>query len=382
MQFETSRAFEHIDRLSYEIGPRVSGTRGERLSADYIERCLRSTGIEVRRQPFTFTDKRARERTFAVMLTAAFLVSPLLSPLVSAPVWLSLLALSILSPFPRRGGLNLIARIPGRGPPLALSAHHDTAGPAERGRTPHAVILSAATAAILIRPLVHPWLALWAPVAALLAASTVNIFRDGRSSPGANDNASGVAVLLEVARCVAGEQNRPDLYLLFTGGEEFGQTGMRHLVRSGILPRGLPILNVDTVGYGGQAYYVEGNGLRKNVRTSEEMNRRLAEAAARLSIEIRPWWSARSNQDHVEAIRAGHPSTTLTFDSPKAPPDREAVKSGLRNARRSAYRWIHTPDDLPDKLDPATVEMAGNLVLELLLGEFKRGAQDDLEVRK
>jgi hypothetical protein len=381
MQFETSRAFEHIDRLSYEIGPRVSGTRGERLSADYIERCLRSTGIEVRRQSFTFTDKRARERTFAVLLTATFLVSPLFSLLVSAPVWLSFLALSLFAPFPRRRGLNLIARIPGGRPPLALSAHHDTAGPAERDRASHTVILSAATAVILIRPLVYPWVALWAPIATLLVASTINIFRDGRPSPGANDNASGVAVLLEVARCLAGEQNRPELHLLFTGGEEFSQTGMRYLVRSGILPKGVPILNVDTVGYGGQAYYVEGNGLNGSVRTSEEMNRRLAEAAARLSIEIRPWWSARSNQDHVEAILAGHPSTTLTFESPKAPTDREAVEAGLKNARRSTYRWLHTPEDLPDKLDPATVETAGNMILELLLGEFKQGVKEDLEVR-
>lgn len=47
-------------------------------------------------------------------------------------------------------------------------------------------------------------------------------------SPGANDNASGVAVLLELARAFASERLPIDLRLIFFGGEETIQKGQIH----------------------------------------------------------------------------------------------------------------------------------------------------------
>jgi hypothetical protein len=71
---------------------------------------------------------------------------------------------------------------------------------------------------------------------------------------GANDNASGVAVLLEVARLLNTAQFKDDFELAFFDGEEFGYLGSQHYVNQFILNRNsqLPIdtvINLDMVGY-------------------------------------------------------------------------------------------------------------------------------------
>ena len=72
----------------------------------------------------------------------------------------------------------------------------------------------------------------------------------GKIHPGADDNASGVAVLLELARTVAHEpaHKRPILFAVVTG-EEAGLLGSRHLAAS-LTPDRLPLadVNLDTVG--------------------------------------------------------------------------------------------------------------------------------------
>jgi hypothetical protein len=75
---------------------------------------------------------------------------------------------------------------------------------------------------------------------------------EGKIHPGADDNASGVALLLELARNIAEEGETPrDLVFVAFGGEEAGRLGSRHFVEhpgrfdaDGI--RGM--INIDTVG--------------------------------------------------------------------------------------------------------------------------------------
>lgn len=74
----------------------------------------------------------------------------------------------------------------------------------------------------------------------------------GKIHPGADDNASGVAVLLELARVMA-EGERPDRPVLFAAftGEECGMVGSRHLIAAGkpfAVEKMFAVLNLDTVG--------------------------------------------------------------------------------------------------------------------------------------
>lgn len=78
-------------------------------------------------------------------------------------------------------------------------------------------------------------------------------------SPGANDNGSGVSVLLELARLLGEGRVRfkDDIELVFFDGEEFGYLGSQYLVQNfatsdSVNPLGLPlgvVVNMDMVGY-------------------------------------------------------------------------------------------------------------------------------------
>jgi len=77
-----------------------------------------------------------------------------------------------------------------------------------------------------------------------------------RGSPGVDDNATGVAALLELAAVLRDRDRRRPIRLLFTTLEEVGLVGAEHHVRQTILPaiaRGHPrvsgALSVDMIGY-------------------------------------------------------------------------------------------------------------------------------------
>lgn len=76
---------------------------------------------------------------------------------------------------------------------------------------------------------------------------------DGVVHPGADDNASGVAALLEIARACAAAPRKPKRTLVFAfwTGEEEGKFGSRAYVRQPRwpLPRTLAYLNLDMIGH-------------------------------------------------------------------------------------------------------------------------------------
>jgi len=106
-------------------------------------------------------------------------------------------------------------------------------------------------------------------------------------APGADDNASGVAVLLEAARVLACEVLIRDVQFVAFSGEEQGYWGStayaEHLKAGGIRLRGL--LNLDQIGYPPQdrSITVErdiGNQIADNDVASEQFAQILAQAAA------------------------------------------------------------------------------------------------------
>jgi aminopeptidase YwaD len=88
----------------------------------------------------------------------------------------------------------------------------------------------------------------------IISAHYDHLGRMGQSTyfPGANDNASGVAMLLALARHYA--QHRPPCNLVFIafGGEEAGLVGSRHYVENPIIPLEKThfVLNLDILGTG------------------------------------------------------------------------------------------------------------------------------------
>jgi hypothetical protein len=74
---------------------------------------------------------------------------------------------------------------------------------------------------------------------------------EGKLHPGADDNASGVAVLLELAKAIAsGEKPQRTLVFVAFAGEEAGLLGSRHYVEHPPFPldKTIGVINLDTVG--------------------------------------------------------------------------------------------------------------------------------------
>ncbi len=100
----------------------------------------------------------------------------------------------------------------------------------------------------------------WAGQSALLTAHYDHLGRgwpdvhkgdEGKLHPGADDNASGVAVLLELARAIAaGEKPQRTLVFVAFAGEEAGLLGSRHYVEHPPFPleKTIGVINLDTVG--------------------------------------------------------------------------------------------------------------------------------------
>ena len=178
-------------------------------------------------------------------------------------------------------------------------------------------------------------------------------------SPGAEDNASGTAGLLEMARALAGQRLAAEVRLIFFAAEEEGRWGSKHLVssysKSGGLSRVGAVINMDMIGH-------DPLGKREMVVDSFPVSRGLAgriQAAAlaytRLVVYVDIFSPGRS--DHGTFAMAGVPAVNLA------------------SATWHNYTAYHTGRDTPDQVDPAMVALVtrANLATILRLSGFQDG---------
>jgi aminopeptidase YwaD len=82
IQFDGHRAYEHIQRLAVDIGPRVMGSSAERQATDYIQRYFEELGLKV--------DEQAFDVETAVLIDHKFeVVEPALGEIPSWPMMLT-----------------------------------------------------------------------------------------------------------------------------------------------------------------------------------------------------------------------------------------------------------------------------------------------------
>ncbi len=122
--------------------------------------------------------------------------------------------------------------------------------------------------------------------------------RAGQVHPGADDNASGVAAILEIARAYAerAEKNRLGLLFLAFAGEEIGLLGSGHWTEHPTLPieNAVAMLNFDMVGrIENRKLYVGGIG------TAEEFASLVERAGKEHSLRIDSSRSGYSSSDHT-----------------------------------------------------------------------------------
>lgn len=168
--------------------------------------------------------------------------------------------------------------------------------------------------------------------------------------PGANDGASGVAVLLELAR-ILGEAKPPvGVDLVFFDGEDYGEEGRtedyllgsKHLVSRLGGDRPSAVIIVDMVGERGARFPVEGY----SGAASPALVARVWGAAEELGVES---FERRRGpaiiDDHLPFIQAGLAAVNIIdFD----------------------YPYWHTLADTPDKCDPRSLEGVGRTLVRFL----------------
>ncbi len=167
-------------------------------------------------------------------------------------------------------------------------------------------------------------------------------------SPGANDNASGVAVVLEIARILRDRPARLPVAVVAFGGEE-GRPGPKHLSLAGsryytdTLPEAerrnlVAMLNLDMIGHGDALL----STLRINMKKG--MHRRLLAQAEALGIPAREYLTPQT-------------SDAVPFAS-------HGIEAGwLWTGVEPAY---HSPKDTPEKITPESIDWAGRLALAVL----------------
>lgn len=362
------RAWDHLNRLT-ALGPRPAGGEGERRARAYAAEVLHGLGFVLAEKPFHFPPQ-PRFFPYYLLPAAGFLLAAGLLPV--AP-WLSLglpflvLALpnlsdAVLARLPKTAvSANLLALPPGAGVgelDLLFCAHLDSAravpaGPRFMQRLSAqiddaAVRVAWLQAAAALLPLMGFPLAgvfhlAFLAVAGVLSAGLIavdlwqQLGTGGAFSPGANDNASGAAVLLAVAGYLAeSDPFEAKVGFLFTGAEEAGLYGAHafaaQLAAAGQAPR---VVNVDMIGAGDRLRLIERAGILRPRRTDPSLNALLERAEP----EILRLVYRRRDGDFSAFLRCGIPAAGI-------------------EGRGTPRFWqaYHTLADTPERIDRGMLE--------------------------
>ncbi len=170
--------------------------------------------------------------------------------------------------------------------------------------------------------------------------------------PGANDNLSGVAVLVGLARALRGQPlDGLRVILLSTGSEESFMEGMRGFAArhfSSLSTATTSFVCVDSVG-SPTLMQLEGEGMLRMRDYPEPLKRLLSEAADELEVPLVRGLRFRNATDGLISLQAGYPTIMLgSISKYKAP---------------SNYHW---PTDTPENVDYSSVVDATNVCERLL----------------
>jgi len=379
-----SQMLADVQALAGEIGPRRTGTAGERAAADYVAERLAACNLSVERHAFRAVGS---QNAFPLAVDLVALLAVALYWLGGAPGrWVgALLALStapmlwqairlstcLLRPLlPQVASGSVLARIEPAGEVrqrAVLLAHLDTnrcriawQSSAVHSLEPFTYLTLAMLAALGLLCLAGallggpPWVA-WAlllPVAYCLG-TLVTLWRDERTpvSPGAHDNAASVAVALEVGRRLAAQApDHTEVWLAFTGAEETDHAGLYELLRRhGPLLRDAAFIGLEGMG-SDELVYLTREGLCAHYGPDPELQT-LAEgiAAQRPDLGVRA--AQVTQEDEVGTLRrTGYRAICLAGRDP---------------ASGTLPHW-HRPDDTAGTVSDEFMGRATELVLALL----------------
>ncbi|MCW2949006.1 MAG: aminopeptidase [Thermoleophilia bacterium] len=175
--------------------------------------------------------------------------------------------------------------------------------------------------------------------------------------PGANDNASGSATLIELARSFAGIDTADDIKLVWFDGEEAGLLGSHAYAKKHVddAPRTIAMVNMDMVAS------IHGRvGYDLGIRTGQGVSDAIKGVQLRTGLSAVEYAERHTRSDHasfdrwdIPAIDFGVSVRDVTHDDP----------------------YYHTPHDTVDKINSDVLEGYGDLIAVTMLDLANRSAR-------
>jgi Iap family predicted aminopeptidase len=372
--FSGASAFQHVDSLSVAIGSRVAGSDAQAQTHQYLVGQFRALGYQTELQPFTIMSYQ--DRGSSVVLAGALGQSIAANTLqysaagaVEAPlVEAGLGKADDFEDAGARGNVVLVARgetrfadkvqaatdagaaaviiannQPGNfnGSLIGMSSIPVVSVSQDDGSTLRQAI-RAGGATVRIEVNATNAQSTGHNVVATRPGGPQTLVIGGHidsvaAGPGANDNASGTAVVLELARVMAGRETPFTLTFVGFDAEEIGLVGSSHFVsqlseaeRQSVVA----MINLDMVGVGDTS----------RVGGTESLVRLAQASAGRVGLSLGVMGEG-GGSDHSSFIRAGIPGLFI---------------------HRTNDPNYHSPNDRAQFVDPANLQIAGQLALDVV----------------
>jgi hypothetical protein len=367
------KLIEAVRTLSEDIGPRPSASREEKEAARYVSARLQEAGFKVKTEPFrglsTFSLTYGIIYMGFVISSLICLILPIISFILALVSLLAFLTEASSVPtlsrvLPKRPSQNVVGVSPAKVEVkrrVVISAHLDSSRAAllwhpklVAGFRRSFLAMVGAMFIITLLCLLGifmplGWLIFVQLICAIYLLSSVflMIHRElfMKHTPGANDNASGVAVLLASAEELM-DMEKTELWAIATGCEESGLCGMLAFMEAHAFPReNTYFINVDNCS-AGCASYITSEGMLLRYPSSQELLKLAREVAAEEGLEVK----ARSfhtlpTDALVPMVRGYKAMSIMAFDE-----------------RGMLPNW-HWPTDTVGNVDQATLENAFKLVV-------------------
>jgi aminopeptidase YwaD len=374
--FSGERAYQDVQALSEQIGSRVAGAPAQDLAADYIAQQLQAAGLDVERQPFTFTAFQDRGSSLEVLTPERFTVQTrTLAYSGSGALQGELVDVGLARPgdfdpasvqgriaLAKRGETQFrekvatLASAGASGVIIANNASGNFSGSLGASAGLPTVSVSMEDGEQLARLAARGPTSVSLTVSVEIAERTaLNVignrpgtngtivigghFDSVAAGPGANDNASGTATVLELARATAARDYPFALRFVAFGAEEVGLLGSAHYVRqlsAAERAATFAMLNLDMVGVGDRVQF------GGDAELVERATRLAAERGVRAG-QLRG--GAGSGSDHASFLAAGVPALFVY---------------------RGEDPNYHTASDRAEFVRPEHLASAGELVLAVL----------------
>lgn len=184
--------------------------------------------------------------------------------------------------------------------------------------------------------------------------------RDGTMSHGVVDNAASVVGVIEAAKILRTKTLNHRIRVILFDQEELGLIGARKWIEAHGLANVAAVVNSDVAGYGDTMMYGQNNGAQ-----SAFVTRAVRTVCAERALQCVGYPVYPPSDDRAFSA-AGAPVVSLGFqDQVGAHQMWLAFNGGETNGLAEGFvpqvfRLIHSADDTIDKLDPATVRLAGD----------------------